>query len=157
MPTVLRFSLTPVKSTALHHPDEIRLERYGAVGDRDFYFARPDGRFVAGAAFGPLVRIRADHDRDAERLRLTFPDGTTVEGDACALGPPVRTSMWGRPLRGRVVDGPFERALTTYVGTPIRLVRCDRPGDAIDDWPATLVSRASVGEFASRAGDERGR
>jgi uncharacterized protein YcbX len=157
MPTVVRFSLTPVKSTAMHHPDQVRLERYGAVGDRDFYFVRPDGRFVAGATFGPLVRIRADHDRDAERLTLTFPDGTTAEGDACALGAPVRTSMWGRPLRGHVVDGPFEPALTSYVGTALRLVRCDEPGGAIDVWPATMVSRASVQEFALRAGDQRGR
>ncbi|MFL5767939.1 MAG: hypothetical protein ACJ758_08870 [Actinomycetota bacterium] len=37
MPTIARFSIAPVKSTALHHPEEIRLERHGAVGDRSFY------------------------------------------------------------------------------------------------------------------------
>jgi len=157
MRTVARFSLTPVKSTALHHPDEIRLERYGAVGDRDFYFARPDGRFVAGASFGPLVRIRAEHDRGAERLSLTFPDGSTAEGHACDFGEPVWTSMWGRPRRGRVVEGPFTEALTSFAGSPLRLVRCEKPGEVIDEWPATIVTTASIEEFGRRAGDDRRR
>ena len=29
MPTVSRLSTTPVKGSALHHPDEVRLERSG--------------------------------------------------------------------------------------------------------------------------------
>src|SRR5437773_7418320 len=39
MPVVEGFNLTPVKSTALSHPDEIDLRREGAVGDRRFLFA----------------------------------------------------------------------------------------------------------------------
>jgi uncharacterized protein len=157
MPTVSRFSLTPVNATALHHPQSIRLERYGAVGDRWFYFAKPDGRFVAGAAHGPLVQIHAEYDVGAERLSLAFPDGTRVSGDACALGEPVWTSMWGRSLTGRVVNGSFEEAVTAYVGERLRLVRTDEPGGAIDIDPVTLVSTASVEEFAAMSGDPRGK
>ena len=155
VPTISRFSLTPVKATRLHHPPSIRLERYGAVGDRWFYFARPDGRFLAGAGHGPLVRIRAEYDVDGERLSLAFPDGTTVAGEACNLGEPVRTSMWGRPVRGRAVEGPFEDAVTTYVGEPLRLVRADEPGGAIDVEPVTMVSTASIEEFPAQAADHR--
>lgn len=156
MRTVARFSLTPIKGTRLHHPEGIRIERYGAVGDRWFYFARPDGRFVAGAAFGPLVRIRADYDVDGEHLAMAFPDGTRVQGDASDLGEAVDTIMWGRPLQGRVVKGPFSDAMTRFVGSPIRVVRANEPGGALDQEPVTLFSTASAEEFAARADGERG-
>ena len=38
MPTVARFNLTPVKSTALHHPEHIELSERGTAGDRLFMF-----------------------------------------------------------------------------------------------------------------------
>ena len=41
--TVAGFNLTPVKSTALQHPETIDLRVDGAVGDRRFVFARDDG------------------------------------------------------------------------------------------------------------------
>ena len=45
--------MTPVKSTALHHPDRIRLERWGAVGNRLFYLVDGTGRLFTGARAGP--------------------------------------------------------------------------------------------------------
>ncbi|RPJ14943.1 MAG: MOSC domain-containing protein, partial [Actinobacteria bacterium] len=44
MPTVARFNVTPVKSTALHHPDRIRLDDRGAAGDRRFFFVDASGK-----------------------------------------------------------------------------------------------------------------
>src|SRR3990170_6262518 len=80
MPTVARFNVTPVKSTALHHPDHIRVERSGAVGNRDFFFLDEDGKLFGGSKLGPLVRIHADHDASTDTLRLRFPDGVDVQG-----------------------------------------------------------------------------
>jgi uncharacterized protein YcbX len=152
MPTVARLNVTPVKSTALHHPDRVRLEPYGAVGNRDFYFVDGDGRLQGGSKFGPYVRIASEHDPDAERLSLRFPDGTCVDGDATARGETITTNFYGRPVPAHVLEGPWAEAVSRFVGRPIRLARVDRPGDGADIRPLTLVSLASVDELSRQGG-----
>lgn len=154
MRAVARLSIAPVKSLGLSHPGEIRLERSGAVGDRVFHLVDEAGHLFGGLRHGPLVRVRSEWEPATERLRLTLPDGTTVEGPAGegALGEPTVTDLWGHPVPGRVVKGPFAAGLSGFVGREVRLVRPDRPGDASDAAPATLLSTASVRELARRSG-----
>jgi uncharacterized protein YcbX len=152
MPTVARLNVTPVKSTALHHPGELRLEAYGAAGNRDFYFVDDNGRLQGGSKFGPFVQIESEHDPETERLSLRFPDGTVIEGRGDTLGDAITTDFWGRPVPAHVVDGPWSEALSEYVARPVRLVRTDTPGGGYDVHPATLVSEASVAELGRRAG-----
>ena len=57
------------------------------------------------------------------------------------------TSFFGRPVEGRLVEGPWTDALTAYVGRPLRLARTEREGDGVDRGRlagATLVSTASL-------------
>src|SRR5512134_3220264 len=82
MPTVARFNVTPVKATRLHHPDEVRIEPYGVVGNREFFLVDEDGRLIGGSRIGELVGIRAEYDATADGLRLRFPDGAEVSGPA---------------------------------------------------------------------------
>jgi uncharacterized protein YcbX len=152
MPTVFRVNVTPVKATALRHPTSVRLEAYGARGNRDFYFVDEDGRLQGGSKFGPFVQISSEHDPQAERLALRFPDGTTVEGDAASLGAQITTNFYGRPVPAHVLEGPWSQAVSAFVGRPIRLARVDRPGDGSDIRPVTLVSLASVDELSRRGG-----
>jgi uncharacterized protein YcbX len=145
-------NVTPVKSTALQHPSAVWLEAYGVRGNRDFYFVDEDGRLQGGSKFGPFVKISSDHDPQTERLTLRFPDGATVEGDARALGISITTDFYGRPVPAHVLDGPWSRAVSAFVGRPIRLARVDCPGDGSDIRPVTLVSLASVDELSRRGG-----
>ena len=154
MPTVASFNVTPVKSTALHHPDEIRLERYGAFGNREFFFIDDHGRLFGGSKLGPLVRLRASHDRSADVLCLRFPDGVEVEGPATGTGEALVVDFWGRPVRARVVDGPWAEPLARFAGRPLRLARVLQPGDGNDDRAVTLVSLASVAELSRQGGRE---
>ena len=62
MPTVARFNVTPVKSTALHHPERIRLDERGAAGDRRFFLVDGSGRRFSGATKAPILPIRAAYD-----------------------------------------------------------------------------------------------
>ena len=87
--TVKRLNVTPVKSTALHHPEQIRLEPFGAVDNRDFYFVDGDGRLFAGSKLGPLVQIRADHDRSATSSPCASP---TAPSSRAPPSPTVRRS-----------------------------------------------------------------
>jgi hypothetical protein len=155
VPTVARLNVTPVKSTALHHPEEIRLEPGGAVGDRAFFFVDAEGRRFAGATKAPILPIRASYDADAERLELALPDGAVVSGSALADGRSLEVDFHGRNVRAHVIEGDFTDALTAYVGHEVLLARPDRAGEALDVRPVTLVSLESVAELAWR-GDHVG-
>jgi uncharacterized protein YcbX len=150
MPTLARLSVTPVKGTAIHHPGAAALTAAGIPEDRRFYLVDRQGRLFSGSTHGPLVRIHADYDGDAEHLSLRFPDGTVVEGPADALGGSEITNFYGRPVRAHVVDGAFAEAISAFCGSPLRLLRCDRDGDGADVEPITVISFDSVRDLAAQ-------
>jgi uncharacterized protein YcbX len=152
MRTVARLSIAPVKSMALQHPDRVRLEPFGVVENRRFYVTEADGRLLSGAMHGSFMRIGAAYDASRETLTLCLPDGSVVQGDATELGERVVTSFYGRPVSGRAVMGLSVEALSSYAGRPVLLVRPDRPGDANDQAPVSLMSSASAEELDRRAG-----
>ncbi|MGH3115302.1 MAG: MOSC domain-containing protein [Gaiellaceae bacterium] len=152
MRTVSRFSVTPVKGLALHHPEEATLDEHGVAANRRFYLVREDGRLFSGLQHGPLVRVRAEWDEEADRLALSFPDGTVV-ADEVRLGEPVKTDFWRRrDVPGRVVEGPWADALSTHASRRLCLVKADVPGAGVDIEPVTIVSEASVAELGRQAG-----
>jgi uncharacterized protein YcbX len=151
--SVSRLSVTPVKGLALEERDQVFLTERGVEENRRFYLVATDGRLISGIDHAQLCLVRPAYDPDGERLALAFPDGRVVEGSALAEGKEVRTWFWGpRRVTGRVVAGPFARALSDYVGKDVRLVRADRPGDACDVRTVTFLSEASVEELGRQAG-----
>jgi uncharacterized protein YcbX len=159
--TVARLSTTPVKSMQLHHPERVRLERFGVPENRRFYVAQPDGALFNGTKLGTLVAIRAEYDGDdsgarpdgsQEWLSLHFPDGRVVEGDPTQLDRPVQAPMYGRAVSGHVLTGPWNEALSLYAGRPLVLIRPEHAGDGNDSAPVSLFSTASARELAERAG-----
>jgi uncharacterized protein YcbX len=103
----------------------------------------------------PLLAVRAELDDG--RLLLRFPDGDDVAGDV-QLGERIVTSFFGRPVEGRLVDGPWSDALSAYVGRPLRLARTEREGDGVDRGRmagATLVSTGSLDALRDAAGESR--
>ena len=132
--TVARINVTPLKSAALHHPDRVRVEPWGVVGNRAFFLVHDDGRLWNGSKQGSLVRLRADLEGD--RLAIAFPDGTRVVGPVAPSGTALRTDFYGRPVDGHVVPGPWDAPLAAFAdGTPLRLVAPDAPGGANDVEP----------------------
>jgi hypothetical protein len=154
VPTVARFNVTPVKSTALHHPDRIRLGERGAAGDRRFFFVDGFGKRFSGATKSPILPIRAVYDEAADRLELRLPNGIVVSGTAEPDGEALEVNFYGRPVAAHVVGGDFSEAVSAYAGHEVRLARPDRPGDALDVRPVTLVSLESVAELAHRGKHE---
>lgn len=152
MRTVARLSVAPVKSLRLLHPERVRLERSGVPENRRFYLAEPDGTLFTAAKFGPVVAIVPEYDAVSEWLRLRFPDGAIVEGDVSRGGRDVTTDFFGRAVAGRMLEGPWAEAFSSYVGRPLRLVRVVASGDGNDDAPVSLFSTASAEELARRSG-----
>lgn len=154
MPTIVRFNVTPVKSTALHHPEEIRLERGGPVGDRAFFFVDGNGKRFSGATKAPILPIRARYDAAQDYLRLALPNGVVVEGRPEQTDRALVVDFYGRPVAAHLVDGGFTEALSEYAGHAVQLARPDRAGEALDVRPVTIVSLESVGELARQAGHD---
>jgi len=102
--TVSRLSIAPVKGMALVHADEISLEPFGVAANRRFFVVDEDGRRYGQIRDGTLVRIEPSYDETSGALTLRFPDDTVVDG-VPQLGESIVTDFYGRPLRGRVVDG----------------------------------------------------
>ncbi|HEU4865478.1 MAG TPA: MOSC domain-containing protein [Actinomycetota bacterium] len=154
MARVARFNVTPVKSTSLHHPDRLRFDARGAIGDRRFFFVDGDGKRFSGATKAPILPVVSAYDEDRDHLELRLPDGVVVSGRPEADGEALLVDFYGRRVSARVVDGDFTEALSRYAGHEVRLARPDRPGDALDVRPVTLVSLESVAELAEHGGHD---
>lgn len=153
MPTVARFSISPVRSLGLEHPTEIDVTELGVVEDRRFFLTDEMNRLVDRLIVGRLVQIAARTDPAATMLWMRFPDGTIIE-DEVRLGETVETPIHGRTGVGHVVIGPWAEALESIAGRPIRLVRCDRPGGTRRGNPTSIISDGSLRELARHAGVE---
>ena len=160
MPRVARLSIAPVRGLGLQHPETIELTDMGVVNDRRFYLVDDQGRLVDRLRAAQLCRVFSETDADGTWLRLTLPDGEVVEGDV-SLDEPVRTDIYNREAIGHVVRGPWAAAIQPFVGRPVLLVRCDRPGgtrirpgETQVRNQVSLLSDGSLGELARQLGVE---
>src|SRR5262245_52243869 len=158
MPSVARLSIAPVRGLGLQHPDAIELTDMGVVNDRRFYLVDDQGRLVDRLRAARLCRVFSETDADGTWLRLTLPGGEVVEGDV-RLDEPVRTDIYNREAVGHVVGGPWAAAIEPFVGRPVLLVRCDRPGgtrirpgETQVRNQVSLVSDGSLAELARQLG-----
>jgi uncharacterized protein len=150
---IARISISPVKGFRLSHPEEVELGPDGVAENRRFFLIGPDGERLRSSLTPWPVLVRAHYDAGAERLRMDFPDGTELEGDAAALGEPVHAKAGSLDMTGRVVEGSWEAPLSELAGHPVRLVRTDRAGTGLNE-PVTLVSDGSLDRLARQAGAE---
>src|SRR4051794_8386674 len=139
VPAVSRLNVTPVKGLALQHPASIDVGATGVDENRRFYLTDAAGRMFNGKRDGRLVQVAADYDHASGHLALRFPDGAVADG-AVAVGEAVETSFYGRPVAGRLVEGPWSAALSRFAGTELRLVRAEDGLIACDVHPVTLLS-----------------
>lgn len=152
MAGVCRISITPIKGTALHHPDQVELGPTGVAENRLFYLVDSHGLMANGKRFGSLVQVRADYDGQARILALRTPDGNSLTEAVELTGEQVETSFYGRPVRGTVVGGRLAAFLSGHVGAKLRLVQVDTPGAAVDVHPVTLISTATLDHIRDGAG-----
>ena len=154
MPYIVRMNVTPVKSMALSHPEEVDLVDVGIAENRLFYLVDEDGAAVLGLRF----RSAADHPgrlrpRAGASCARRSRTASVAEGDAAVVhGRPDHRFLRqarARPRRSRPVErGVLRRS---SVGRS-DWRRCDQPGDGSDVYHLTLVSNASVAELAERGG-----
>jgi uncharacterized protein YcbX len=151
--SVVRISIAPVKSLGLVHPDEVLLELGGVRGNRRFWLSDAHGHLFNNKRNGPMVRIRVDWNEETRRLALELPDGACVNG-VVELGERVDATMYRHPHPSRRVLGPWEAALSRYVGEPLTLLYAE--GHAVDrgyrGGTVSLVSRESLERLGREGG-----
>ncbi len=146
--------MAPVKGLRLQSVDAIELDRAGIRGDRRLYLVDETGALTTAKRAPRLLTVRPEVEDGL--LRLRFPDGEVVEGEVVP-GERVETIFYGRPVTGRLVDGPWNEPLSALTGKPLRLVQTEREGEGLDRGAragATLVSTASLEALAAVAGVE---
>src|SRR4029079_19506824 len=107
MPRAIRFSIAPVRSLGLEHPEAIDLTERGVLEDRRFFLADEANRLIDKLVIPTLSQIATHTTPEATHLRMTFPDGTVVE-DEVRLADPIETPIHGRTSVGPLVARPPE-------------------------------------------------
>ena len=151
MITVAEINIAPVKSMALTPLTEATLDLGGIRVDRRFYLVNGQGRLLSRRQVGKLAQLVASWDADTERLRIDFPDGTVLEGQP-QLDNPVWTIIWGRRVRARPLMGDWMRAISEFCGQPAVLMMSDLPCQVFDEFPVSVLSRASVERLSAEMG-----
>ena len=149
MRSVAAIFTAPVKSLSLEQIPSVMVGSSGIVEDRRFHLVDEQGRLLTQRQEGRLVMVKAVYSAETEVLSLQFPGGECVEGPA-ELGGLITTVMWGRQVAGREVTGPWGEALSTFCGSPVRLVKSAIPGESYDEYPISLLSQASVDFMGER-------
>ncbi len=144
--------MTPLKGTRLVHPVAVDLTPLGIPGNRRFHLVDQDGALFSCGDFGPLMRLGSTWDTDTGTFRIELPDGVAATSSTRDLGDTHVTDFYGRPVPGRIVEGPAVEAICAVVGRPLRLVCADAEGDGPDEHRLSLVSLASVADLGTRSG-----
>lgn len=148
---VTRFSTTPIKGLALHHPDSIEVTAAGVVGDREFYLVDDRDALCAIVKIGSLVGLHADYDRASARLVIREGDRVLAEG-AVTPGAAHSADFFAfKQVDGRLVPGPWDELLSQRAGRPLRLVQAASAGGGHDVEPLTLLGEASTARLSQQA------
>ena len=147
--------VAPIKSLAIQTLQEVELGRLGVENDRRFCIVDRDGKMLNAKRVPPFIAVRPHFDADMRTLVLDMPDGSKVKGPV-RLGDAITVSIYRRHTPAKVVEGPWNEALSALAERPVRLVRFDDPGEGVDrtgeDAGATLLSEASLSAIARAAG-----
>lgn len=142
---IRNIGMVHVKCTQFLDLSRARVEKYGLTGDREFILLDEGGAPMPSHLHGRFAPLQFTFDRASERLKLTFPDGRTVEGSGAMTGPLMDLDYMGmRQVDVRDVDGEWNALLTEFSGRRTRIVRSVEPGGGIDVLPLTLLTTGSL-------------
>lgn len=143
---VAALSVFPVKGAAAVALDSVEIDALGPAGDRRYCLARAGGTVFTQRDDANLARLRAA--LQGERLALDF-DGEKLEVERDAFAAAAEIRLWSRSAMARIADAKINEALTRWFGTPLQLVKLDRPLQregaalAFGDAAALLVTNAA--------------
>lgn len=147
---VLEAGFSPVKGTRHLPRPSVRLEEYGAVGDRVLCLVDVPTRRVLRTVQHPgLVAVVARLEDGV--LGVALPDGRTVAAAAVPTGERLVAEYWGRDASLELLDGPHAELFSAHLGRPVRLAAAP-PRAVVFGAGVTIVAASSLADLAERAG-----
>jgi len=140
---ITQLALAPVKGMRVAPVEALELGPTGARGDRAFLVVDPGDHALQLTLRTPRL-LQIVPRWDGEALALAFPDGSVVRAVPGPGAPAMTANYAGRPIRGRLVEGPFAAAISEHLGRTVELLRIDGGERGADDAPVTLMSAASL-------------
>jgi uncharacterized protein len=154
----------PIKSCASLKRDALDIEPRGPHGDRRYMVVDADGRFITGRKLPRMVLVRAEPREHG--IVLSAPGMPMLPVDE---PPPsasrMEVAVWGDSVAALAAGVRADDWLSTFLGTPVRLVYMDeaasrsvdpdhaRPGDEVsfaDGFPLLLIGQASLDHLNER-------
>ena len=141
--------LSPVKSLGLMQAERTTVTPAGIPGDRAFVVLDHRDEVATLRRYGALARARTRYDVDRHELTMVMPGGREITAEVMD-GPGHEVQMFGEPLRGAIVEGPWAEALSELTGVPMRLMRA-LGRTAQDSHAMSILSVGSVDELSTHA------
>ena len=141
----------PVKSFALNEHDHVEVDVHGISEDRRFYVIDANGHLLTQRQKGKLTQIKACYEEADNLLTLQFPDGNKLSRKI-ERGIEVATRIWGRDVKGHILEGDWIRGLSEFCGEQVSLVISVNPGQCYDEYPVSLLSAASLNLLQQKSG-----
>jgi uncharacterized protein YcbX len=147
---VIHLGFAPVKGTRHLARDEVALDEWGPVGDRDFVVVDVErSRVLRTLSHRTLVAVRAEWDGDT--LSLELPTGESVTAPAPLTPDTVTCEYWGRRVTHVLTSGPHSELLSDHLGKPVRLAASPRTA-AVFGAPVSILAAASLRDLGERTG-----
>ena len=144
-----------VKATRFQHPSTVMVDNGGIEHDRAFALVEANDAFVDSGAHSEFIPLSFELSDDGSALTLELPNGKRIEGPSTGSGRAFEIDHFGlRDIAVSEVEGPWADALSDFAGRPIRLVRCNSSGRAIDVFAVTFVTTGSLRRLAEEFGAE---
>lgn len=142
---------TAVKSTRVVPVERIELDQFGARGNRAFCVIDARGRMLNAKRHGALQTVCSAQDDG--QLVLTFPDGSQAAGPL-QYGDTLAIKFFSHTCDAQLLVGPWSRALSDYIGEPLRIVKPEVGVDRGRTGGVSIISRASVADLAEVATED---
>lgn len=141
---VAHLDVAAVKGLAVVDTERITVTDTGVLGNREFFFAEPDGRIYSVDVDSALLPYWSRYDPDTNRLAIGRDDETVVDEAVPVDGALRQFDFESSPRVGRYVVGPWDAWASSVAGRSLALVRSVAPGGGYDAYPLTFQSEASL-------------
>ena len=150
MAHVQAIHVSAIKSLRLRSVPDAVISAEGIAFDREFLLLDDRGRVMTQREQGVLAQLESTYD--GTTLTMTLPDGQKLAATPTTNGQTTTTELWGRPIEGDVVAGPWAAAVSELTGRRVDLVRPRAAERGLDSHAVSLVSQAAVDGLKAHAG-----
>lgn len=143
--------VTAIKGFAVVTTEHIAVTATGVIGNREFYFAEPDGHLYSVDVGSRLMPYWSRYEPSTNELVIGEGRSTLFQQSLPTDGDTAQFNFEGSLRGGQFVAGPWDEWASSVAERPLSLVRSLNPGGAYDAYPLTLQSEISLATLGHEA------